>query len=240
MVDYPDWVLKHKKKGTYINRVGDKYYLYAAHSERVPGTKKVKLVHDGYIGRITEHEGLIPVRDKVQGEVIVYEFGLCMTLLDLCYNVHTGLRREFRTAADWILVAGILSAAYGDYYQETYHWSFLSVKFPGLDMQKALTDKQRFGLQRCERMVKEIMRKRFGDDLPAVMARLMRIYQVNINNQFYASTLSEEVKEWLMQQNIDWRDWLGKDRKHDSPVQRNVKQTTDHPVKRGRPQKTDT
>lgn len=32
---YPDWVLKHKKPGTYINKVGDKYYLYAAHSERV-------------------------------------------------------------------------------------------------------------------------------------------------------------------------------------------------------------
>ena len=31
MADYPDWVLAHKKKGTYVNRVGDRYYLYAAH-----------------------------------------------------------------------------------------------------------------------------------------------------------------------------------------------------------------
>lgn len=30
--DYPEWVLKYKKKGTYINRAGDKYYLYATHS----------------------------------------------------------------------------------------------------------------------------------------------------------------------------------------------------------------
>ena len=44
---YPDWVLKHKIKGTYINCVGDKYYLYAAHSERILGTKKVKRVSDG-------------------------------------------------------------------------------------------------------------------------------------------------------------------------------------------------
>ena len=36
--DYPDWVMKYKEKGTYINKVGDKYYLYAAHSERVKGT----------------------------------------------------------------------------------------------------------------------------------------------------------------------------------------------------------
>ena len=180
MADYPDWVLKHKKKGTYVNRVGDKYYLYAAHSERVPGTNKVRRVHDGYIGRITEQDGLIPVRDKVQGEVIVYEYGVCMTTLKLCGKVHTGLRREFRAAADWILVAGILSAVYGDYSQETYQWSFLSVKFPKLDMNKTLTDKQRFGVQRCERMATELMRKRFGDDVPAVIARLSRICKVSV------------------------------------------------------------
>ncbi len=52
--------MKFKKKGTYINKVGDKYYLYAAHSERVKGTNKVKRVSDGYLGRITETDGLIP------------------------------------------------------------------------------------------------------------------------------------------------------------------------------------
>ncbi len=44
MTDYPEWVLAHKKKGTYVNKVGDKYYLYAAHSERIPGTKRVKRI----------------------------------------------------------------------------------------------------------------------------------------------------------------------------------------------------
>ena len=33
MADYPDWVLKLKVKGTYVNCVKGKYYLYAAHSE---------------------------------------------------------------------------------------------------------------------------------------------------------------------------------------------------------------
>ena len=44
MADYPDWVMKHKEKGTYVNFVNGKYYLYKAHSERVPGTKKVRRV----------------------------------------------------------------------------------------------------------------------------------------------------------------------------------------------------
>ena len=51
MADYPDWVLKHKKPGTYINVVKGKYYLYAAHSERIKGTDKVRRVSDGYLGR---------------------------------------------------------------------------------------------------------------------------------------------------------------------------------------------
>lgn len=209
MADYPEWVLAYKKKGTYINRFGDKYYLYAAHSERVPGTSKVKRVHDGYIGRITERDGLIPARDKVQGAVIVYEYGLCMTLFSLCDGIHKGLCREFRGGADWILVAGLLTVAYGDYSQDTYQWSFLSVRFPGLDMNKALTDKQRFGLTRCERMVTEVSRTRFGEEAPEVKARLTRICRVSVNGQLYAPTLSETVKEWLNHKRIDWRDWFG-------------------------------
>ncbi len=209
MADYPEWVLAHKKKGTYINRVGDKYYLYAAHSERVPGTNKVKRVHDGYIGRITERDGLIPTRDKARGTVIVYEYGLCVTLLSLCDRVHKGLRREFRGAADWILVAGLLTVAYGDYLQDTYQWSFLSVRFPGLDMGKTLTDKQRFGLTRCVRMVTDVSLSRFGENTPTVVARLTRICKVSVNGQLYAPELSATMKEWLNLQGIDWGGWFG-------------------------------
>jgi len=81
MADYPEWVLAHKKKGTYINKVGDKYYLYAAHSERVKGTNKVKRISNGYLGRIAENEGLIPAIEKVKNSVSVYEFGLSFAVL---------------------------------------------------------------------------------------------------------------------------------------------------------------
>jgi len=209
MADYPDWVLKHKQKGTYINRVGDKYYLYAAHSERVPGTNKVRRVSDGYIGRITEQEGLIPVRDSIKGVPRVYECGLCMTLLSLCDDVHRGLRRIFRGATERILVAGLLSVAYGEYSKETYQWSFLSVRFPGLDMDKTLTDKQSFGVQRCARMITELVRKQYGDDAALVMARLSRVCVVHVNGKYYLPEINAQTKTLLSQQQIDWRDWLG-------------------------------
>jgi hypothetical protein len=206
MADYPDWVMRHKTKGTYINCVKGRYYLYKAHSERVPGTKKVKRVFDGYIGRITEEEGLVPARDKVTDEVVVYEYGLCMTILALCADISTGLRREHRAAADRILVSGLLEAAYGDCSQAAYEYSYLSVKFPGHDMTKVLTDRQRVARERCVRMVSDVTLRRLGGGMSAVSPMLSRIHMVRINGQFYRSRISGEAKELLLRNNVEWSD----------------------------------
>ena len=56
--NYPEWVTKHLEKGIYVNRVGDKYYLYRAHSERKPGNRNPVRVFDGYVGTVTEKDGL--------------------------------------------------------------------------------------------------------------------------------------------------------------------------------------
>jgi hypothetical protein len=212
MADYPDWVLKHKKKGTYVNCVNGKYYLYAAHSERVPGTKKVRRVSDGYIGRITEADGLIPARDKVSGEVIVYEYGLCMTLLSLCGDISKGLKREFRDAADWVFAAGLLLAAYGCYNTEVYSLSYLSVRYPGLDMSKKPTEKQRTAIGRCGRMASDVMQKRFGPGLEEALERLPGVYMVCVNGRFYKSRVRESTKAWLSDNKIEWGDRYGKGR----------------------------
>ncbi len=105
---YPDWVLKHKSKGTYINCVGGKYYLYAAHSERIPGTKKVKRISDGYLGRITEQDGLIPSKDKVSSDILIYEYGLSCMILQLCENIYKGFKKTSPKNADHIMVSCIL------------------------------------------------------------------------------------------------------------------------------------
>ncbi len=46
MTNYPDWVMKYKYKGSFINYSNGKYYLYSAHSERVPDTDKIKRIYD--------------------------------------------------------------------------------------------------------------------------------------------------------------------------------------------------
>jgi hypothetical protein len=197
MAKYPDWVMEHKKKGTYINVVKGKYYLYAAHSERVPGTKKVRRISDGYIGRITQEDGLIPARDKVTGKVCVYEYGLCMTILDICDTITVGLRREFRGAADFVLVSSILWDINGKCDRDIFEGSYLSVKYPAVNIDKVPTDKQKTGIERSRRMITDMMSRRFGEGLAEARERLSKIYMVKINSQFYRSRMPDGTTEWL-------------------------------------------
>ncbi|MDR3304912.1 MAG: hypothetical protein LBS85_02615 [Clostridiales Family XIII bacterium] len=178
MADYPDWVMKHKRKGTYINKAGNKYYLYAAHSERVPGTKKVVRVSDGYLGRVTEKDGFIPAKRKLSGEVFVYEYGFSHTILALCGRIHSGLRREFKANADFVMASGALLFMYGEIRQETYETSWLLMSLPGLSMDTAPTGKQRAGIERTGRMIADTLKKRFGDELPEAFALLPCIRMV--------------------------------------------------------------
>ena len=206
MARYPEWVMAHKAKGTYVNCVGGKYYLYAAHSQRVPGTNKVRRVTDGYIGRITQQDGLVPKRAKAPADVRVYEYGLCMTMLGLCGDIAKGFRREFRGATDRILVAGILSAAYGAISPETYGWSFLSVRFPGLDMSKEPTPKQRVAIERCGRMAADVMARRFGADAAMAAAKLSMVCAASVDGRFCPAKISEGLAEWIRAHGIaiDW------------------------------------
>jgi hypothetical protein len=205
MADYPDWVMKHKKKGTYINHVKGKYYLYSAHSERIPGTNKVRKVSDGYIGRITQKDGLIPARDKVAGDVIVYKYGLHMTALALSELIFKGLKREFRGSASRILVTGILLAIEKTSDEDTFNSSYLKVIFPDVSISQALTEKQQTGVERCQRMVSDKLNTAFGDD-NNISAKLDRVYAVYANKRKYISKIPDEVKKWLIDKGIEWRE----------------------------------
>lgn len=81
---YPEWVHKHRRKGTTIKKVGDSYYLYKRTSKRVPGKKYPQPV-DTYIGLITE-EGIIESRRKKVSltDVEVYEYGFSKAIWQLC------------------------------------------------------------------------------------------------------------------------------------------------------------
>jgi len=183
MADYPEWVLRHKKKGTYINCQNGKYYLYAAHSERIPGTGKVRRVSDGYLGRITEEDGLIPAKRKLGEPVYVFEYGLSETILSLCSRVRTGFGREFRDNADFVMAGGALLFMLGEIRQEHYEASWLSVRLPGLDMRKAPTEKQRVGMERAQRMIADKFGSYFGADCQSAISLLPLVKAVRMGNE---------------------------------------------------------
>jgi hypothetical protein len=202
MANYPEWVMKYKEKGTYINYVKGKYYLYTAHSERVAGTKKVKRICDAYLGRITEEAGLIPPRDKVAGTVAVFEFGLSALILTVCDNIYKGLRRAFTKNGDFVMVAAILSFMYGKYNDCFYRYSYLSITFPELDFKTQPTEAQVSGIDRSLRMIKDTMLRTFGEDLQAVILHFGHLYKVNVNEKLYLSEESNEIKRFKQKYSI--------------------------------------
>ncbi|MGC8725600.1 MAG: hypothetical protein ACP5RS_03380 [Thermoplasmata archaeon] len=56
---YPEWVLKHRTKGTQVRMIGNGYYLYKVHSIWNKEKKSVQLKTDKYLGKITP-DGIIP------------------------------------------------------------------------------------------------------------------------------------------------------------------------------------
>ncbi|MDD4730235.1 MAG: hypothetical protein PHN55_15970 [Dysgonamonadaceae bacterium] len=198
--------MKHKEKGTYINYVNGKYYLYAAHSERVPGTKKVKRIFDGYIGRITEEDGLILTKDKVSGTVSVYEYGLSTLLLGISKEIHKGFKRSFKNNADFIITAAILTVIYDKYNNYLLQQSYLSIHFPDMNMDISTTEDQRFAIERGVRVLNYEMNEKYASEAEAVKCYFSHLYKVKINGKYYLSDESQELLALKKKYNIEWSD----------------------------------
>lgn len=206
--NYPDWVMKHKKKGTYVNKVGDKYYLYAAHSERIKGTDKVRRISDGYLGRITEKEGFIPARDKVAGVPVAYEIGLSYAILSFTNELYEGLKQSYRKYGEIIYACAILSYIYGTYSKELFQQSYLHIRFPDVPYPTSFTKAQLTGIERGCRMMNERIPKKFGDDLPQILTYFPNIRLLMINKKYYLSPHSETTLTLSKKYKIDWRNPL--------------------------------
>lgn len=206
MSNYPEWVIKYKEKGTYINYANGKYYLYAAHSQRIPGTKKVNRICDGYLGRITEKEGLVIPKDKVTGTIEVFEYGLSSTILSLCKHIHSGFRSNFKENADFIMVSSILLYIYGQANQELFHQSFLSLRFADLDLKKNPTPKQATAIERGILMIQDTLISLFGDETSEIVLHFLHVYKVKVNKRLYQSEMPEIVNYFKNKYQIKWED----------------------------------
>lgn len=83
-ITYPDWVQKHRTKGTTVKKKGESYYLYKRTSKRVPGKKYPQPV-DTYIGLITPEGVIYSDKKKVTlSNIEVREYGFTKAIQELC------------------------------------------------------------------------------------------------------------------------------------------------------------
>ena len=207
MANYPDWVTACRVKGTCVNKRDDKYYLYRCHSERIPGTKRVKKIYDEYLGRIDPVEGLIPPKDRVKSPVKTYEYGFSALINAVCDLVWKGIQRSYKEDGDYIKIAAILTYIYGFYNATLLSGTWLMFLLPDHQIPDQVLTRQAFGIGRTVRMIDDKMKNRFGDALPEIRAAFSAFHLVLIDGKWhcpepsqYMSILSEKYKitEWKM------------------------------------------
>lgn len=104
---HPDWALKHKKPGTELKLINERYYLYGVKSvydKTIGRSRKISL---GILGRITQEEGFIPsqkneLRKKseksyLDKQIMTFEYGLARWLKDELEKsgIMTSLKEHF-------------------------------------------------------------------------------------------------------------------------------------------------
>jgi len=94
---YPEWVKKHRQKGTNISCIGGKYYLYSVSSKWNKEKGRAQKKTEAYLGRITE-EGFIPKGIKAPKEtpnITVKECGATSAIIELGEDLLVKLRDTF-------------------------------------------------------------------------------------------------------------------------------------------------
>ena len=94
----PAWVLKHKKKGTQVTKIGENYYLYKVTSVWDPKKKRARKITEGYLGKITPDGVIKPKHERVLDDmkhVSVKEFGASQFLYDMNTDIIMLLQQTF-------------------------------------------------------------------------------------------------------------------------------------------------
>lgn len=206
--EYPEWVMKHKKKGTYINRVGDKYYLYAAHSERIKGTGKVRRVSDGYLGRITEQDGLIPARNILKSDPVSYELGLSFLLLSRTANILDGLKKSYRRNGELIYCCSILSVIYQTYSGSLFEHSYISLRFPDVVFPGSFSSTVLSGIERGKRMLNDCISQFPDDQRKKIFIFFPDIRLIKAEKNYYLSGMTDEAEKISDDIELKWEDPL--------------------------------
>ena len=136
---YPEWVLKHKQKGTNISCIKGKYYLYAVSSKWNKEKGRAQKITKEYLGRITE-EGLVApkVRSaKIETPITVKEYGASHVMTELGADIIEKLREVFGQQGEQIFTMAALRMIEQSPFKRIEHYynnSYLSETFERLNL----------------------------------------------------------------------------------------------------------
>jgi len=111
MNTFPEWALKHKRKGTELRCLNGKYYLYEVTSKWNQEKKRSQKITIKLLGRITERDGFIESdkirleRQNVIKQIVVKENGFASFYKEKLQEYETLLKKHFPD--EWQTIVGV-------------------------------------------------------------------------------------------------------------------------------------
>ncbi len=200
---YPPWVMEHKKKGMYVNKVNESTYrIYRGHSERVKGTSKVKRVVDEYIGTITEADGLILTKPKIKGEVRTLRSGGYALVRWFCRTQIEGILRRMGDEGHSVAAVAVLHVLYGEATDFLYKNDWVGIAHPGVSL--PLSPSVGSEAKRVARAMSTTLASAVGEQLSAVLEASSFVYKVWVNGQWVSAAVPEQCKVLAHTYNFRW------------------------------------
>lgn len=197
-MSFPNWVEKYRTKGTAINHVNGRFYLYKVHSERLKGTDKVLKVNDEYLGRITE-DGLTPPKDKV---LVVKHYGNIVILKNICNYVIDAINRTWSDPkySQIIIVYSYLNQFYQTVNKDFYDLSYISILYPNINFEIDLSEDIKFEIDRTTKMFRsKISSHKISD---TELNIINSIYKVKIGKKWNLSKLTKAQEQIIKKHNF--------------------------------------
>jgi len=202
MPTLPEWVLRYKTKGIYAKKTRNGYALYRGHSERVAGKAYPVFRCDEYLGIVTERDGLVPSRPPVKGDVRVLRYGFCQVAEAVC-SVLRKYPRRLGLDADTLYVRAVLGYE-GRESQAGYEGSWLSILFPGLELDRGLDKREEQFLPNLRRQVASKLEDGFGPDGRQLLSLCADLYAVHVNGGWHLSGLSEPLRQLASKHSVSF------------------------------------
>ncbi|MEW6215762.1 MAG: transposase [Nitrospirota bacterium] len=135
---YPGWVLKYRRKGTAIHKIGGNFYLYEVVSKWDKGLKRARKITKGYLGKITP-KCLNEPGYKINRPTSCKECGASLFLIKQNKEIINKLKEYFPSRWKEIFVLSavrLIRQAPLKHMELHYHDSWLSEEIPGACLSK--------------------------------------------------------------------------------------------------------